>query len=542
MCGPTTIEGGVYCVRCRARLRSWGVRENGSRRLTCVNKCWTQSQSQHSSYPPDLDVFCAKCQRRMRRDGVNPHGGSKWRCRKCKIKETGSRINYRAVARHSICLLNQPSSPRSEVHCVQCKRRMQGDGQTVGGVYKWRCRRCHWSVLAHSLARKLSGKAPASSKPPLYPPEEDVYCVGCQRRMGRKRVGSNFEYGCDACKKYARRYRGRGAKISHGVTPDVKKSQLLRRLSRVADVKYLYFVEPVQGSVKPNVRRKNYAGHYVVDINTAGHKRKKAFTVNVYGSKEVACGSALLWRNEQLAELGLLDSEPAGSGGGRRRTNSRTLMKATRKPTTVRIKYQRATEKNKGYIVCKWRENGKSHLKCFSIDKYGYDSALDLAAAYKQELMAELSSRPTASVGMKKHRGRQALGYTFIKIKGTELVGFGMLPGDLALVHSQRLAEDRDFIVTTEEGKRVIRFYRSELGRHARLLAGPKDGFLERHYAKEDLDIQGVVIGLFRNDKPVEMPLLSQLATALKSHPRIETQKGKRREPRRQKLREVARS
>jgi hypothetical protein len=56
----------------------------------------------------------------------------------------------------------------------------------------------------------------------------------------------------------------------------------------------------------------------------------------------------------------------------------------------VSVKYEYGVQTA---IVATWRENGKHRTKGFSINKYGYDLAIEKAKAYRQAMLTKLAER-----------------------------------------------------------------------------------------------------------------------------------------------------
>ncbi|MFL6333811.1 MAG: S24 family peptidase [Pyrinomonadaceae bacterium] len=248
----------------------------------------------------------------------------------------------------------------------------------------------------------------------------------------------------------------------------------------------------------------------MVEIRVVPHKLRQVFTFTKYGGKEGALLAALLWRNDQLAALGI----PNDSSTPVFTYRSKAIYKSDHSTGIVGVCYHRPRAGGKAHFSAGWRENGKPRFKTFSVVKYGYDGALQLAVEHRSARVAELYGCAFVSlVPQAKGESRQMT----VCVQGDDLVGFGIHHDDVAVVNCCRIADDGEFILIKEQGRLFIRFYRADSARRVRLLTAPKNGFEEQHYLPRNLNILGVMVGLFRGDQPAEMPLLSRLRKAIKS-------------------------
>lgn len=74
--------------------------------------------------------------------------------------------------------------------------------------------------------------------------------------------------------------------------------------------------------------------------------------------------------------------------------NNRNLkMRITNTSGASGVKVQ--VDKGTGcvYIVARWRENNREKSKCFSVNKYGYDLAFELACEYREKAISKLNEK-----------------------------------------------------------------------------------------------------------------------------------------------------
>ncbi len=90
-------------------------------------------------------------------------------------------------------------------------------------------------------------------------------------------------------------------------------------------------------------------------------------------------------------------------------------------------------------------------------------------------------------------------GSFFLKVKGDSMIDASIREGDLALIHSQDIAQDRDIVVALVDGEATLkRFYREN--DHIRLQ--PENPAMEPIIIREgqaDVSIVGKVVGIYRS-------------------------------------------
>lgn len=69
--------------------------------------------------------------------------------------------------------------------------------------------------------------------------------------------------------------------------------------------------------------------------------------------------------------------------------NSKKYTANTSGVTGVRIQKDKRT--GHIYIIALWKENRKQRVKCFSVNKYGYDLAFELACKHREQMIAKLN-------------------------------------------------------------------------------------------------------------------------------------------------------
>lgn len=138
------------------------------------------------------------------------------------------------------------------------------------------------------------------------------------------------------------------------------------------------------GSIQTDRKDINYK-FWVVNVNRRLHQVHRIIYCLCHGSLDSKLyidhidGNSLNNKIENLRAV-----EP--------RFNSRNSKKYAANTSGVTGVYiQKDKRTGHVYIIAFWKENKKHRVKCFSVNKYGYDLAFELACKYREEIIAKLN-------------------------------------------------------------------------------------------------------------------------------------------------------
>lgn len=104
-----------------------------------------------------------------------------------------------------------------------------------------------------------------------------------------------------------------------------------------------------------------------------------------------------------------------------------------------------------------------------------------------------------------------------VTVTRDDMVGCGILPGDVVKLRCEDKPSDHDLIVikTGPKFKPALRYLRIDSPQRWRLLSAPEAGFREHICRSDKVKVIGVIEEIRRNDQPVELPLLVRMARML---------------------------
>lgn len=125
------------------------------------------------------------------------------------------------------------------------------------------------------------------------------------------------------------------------------------------------------------------AWSWIVHFRRRGQLHSMHFSDLKYGGSELALKAAIVWRDEQLATLQILNM-----------VEFCQLQRSNNTSGVPGVHYLTTARQPNGIWQAKVKINGKARHKSFSVLLHGWQSAYDQAVAAREQLLMEANDKP----------------------------------------------------------------------------------------------------------------------------------------------------